>query len=286
MAEDVFGYDGEAYTREKLIPGDTPTGISDDIRLIPKDYYRVTGVNLLTNGTMEAGDPVDDWTDTAKATNASNTSNRTNSAGTKAMEITLDGDGAGHGSYQNATTVAESFYRLRFYYKNTAADFAQINIVDDPDGTPADIIADTDMANSTAYSSAQDYFFQAISTTTRIYLNGKNNSDVVYFDDVSVCEVDIIACSASGVSIAFSDYANRRRGNSARSALVIPENNTCRIAFNGESPTNSTDAEPNGGIEVAAGQSYLVAGTQNVKNFKVVDAVSGSASEVEVVCSF
>lgn len=56
-------YHGEPKTREKIIPGDTPTGISDAIRTIPvasveggkqAKFYNVIGADLLTNGNMEA----------------------------------------------------------------------------------------------------------------------------------------------------------------------------------------------------------------------------------------
>lgn len=59
----TMAYEGEAKTREKLVPGNTPTGVSDDIRTIPvasvggadkyAKYYNVIGADLLTNGNME-----------------------------------------------------------------------------------------------------------------------------------------------------------------------------------------------------------------------------------------
>lgn len=59
----VISYEGEAKTREKLIPGDTPTGISADVLRIPEasvggstkyaKYYNIIGADLLTNGNME-----------------------------------------------------------------------------------------------------------------------------------------------------------------------------------------------------------------------------------------
>ena len=230
---------------------------------------------------------VDDWTDTAKATNAANTSNRTNSAGTGAIQITMDGDGAGHGSYQDITTVALKYYRLRFYYKNGAADFAQIKVTDDRTGTEADIIAATDMADSTSYSSAQDFFFQAVTTLTTIYLNGKNNSDVVYFDDVSVMEVDITGCNSAGTVITGYNRAHdRRKGNRAVGALIVCEDNACRVCINGDVPTHEASSEPQIGFEMPAASSLYIRGDAALRNFKVVDATSGSASKIEVVGFF
>ena len=59
-----ISYEGEAKTREKLIPGNTPTGISTDVLRIPvagvggpdkhAKYYNVIGPDLLTNGNMES----------------------------------------------------------------------------------------------------------------------------------------------------------------------------------------------------------------------------------------
>lgn len=230
---------------------------------------------------------VDDWTDTAKATNAANTSNRTNSAGTGAIQITMDGDGAGHGSYQDITTVALKYYRLRFYYKNGATDFAQIQVYDNDNS--AAIIDDTDMADSTSYSSAQDYFFQSPSgcTSVRIYLNGKNHSDVVYFDDVSVMEVDITGCNAAGTVITGYNRAHdRRKGNTAIGALIICEDNTCRVCINGDVPTHEASSEPQCGFEMPAASSLYIRGDAALRNFRVVDGTSGSASKIEVVGFF
>lgn len=230
---------------------------------------------------------VDNWTDTAKATNAGDTSNRTNSSGTEAIKITMDGDGAGHGSYQDITTVALKFYRLRFYYKNGAGDFAQINVYDNDNS--ADIIVATDMANSTSYSSAQDYFFQSPTgcTSVRIYLNGKNNADVVYFDDVSVMEVDITGVNAAGTVITgYNRKHDRRKGCTAIGALIVCEDNTARACINGDVPTQEASCEPQHGIELPAASSLYIRGEAALRNFKIVDAVSGSASKIEVIGFF
>ena len=60
----VISYEGEPKTREKLIPGNTPTGISDAVRTIPvagvggpdkhAEYYNMIAADLVTNGNMEA----------------------------------------------------------------------------------------------------------------------------------------------------------------------------------------------------------------------------------------
>ena len=282
----VFSYDGDSLTHERLLPGNTATGISAGIRVIPRKHYLVKGQNLVTYGNMEAGNPVTGWTDTAKAVNASNTSNRTGSAGTKAIAITLAADGAGHGSYHDITTVAGKYYRLRFYYKNGTGDFCQIQVVNDRAGTPADIIADTDLADSTSYSTAQDYFFTALGTSTTIYLNGKNHSDVVYFDDVSIMEVDVTAATAAGEATAWDKIHDGREGAHAIAALVSVESNSMRFLTNGEVPTGSAEPEPNHGHEVDSGQSYVVLGVNAVRNFKCIDSTSGSASEVNITCFF
>lgn len=58
---EIFAFEGESKTREKIIPGNTPTGISAAIRLIPDaglqkqaKLYNVIAADLLTNGSMEA----------------------------------------------------------------------------------------------------------------------------------------------------------------------------------------------------------------------------------------
>lgn len=285
----VFAYDGEPFTHERLIPGSTPTGITAGVRTIDKYYYRTLGADLLTNGNMETGDPPSSWTASGTATLASDATTRTNSAGAAAIKLTA-GAAADYG-YQDVTTVAGNRYRLRFYYKNTAGDLAQVRVTTDPSGTEAnetlyDIYGNVKstlgvvaLTSSTSFSSAQDLFFTATGTTTRIYLRGKTNTDIVWFDDVSVMQVSAWAGTRDG-------YVGHRKGAVAVAAIISCEDNACRFCIDGSVPTQSTSSEPEEGIYLAPGSSYVISGTEAVKNFYCVDAVASSAANVQVTCFF
>lgn len=285
----VFAYDGEPLTHERIVPGSTPTGITAGVRTIDKYYYRTLGADLLTNGNMETGDPPSSWTASGTATIASDATTRTGSAGAAAIKLTAGA--ATDYCYQDVTTVAGNVYRLRFYYKNTAGDLAQVRVTTSPSGTEAnetlyDIYGNTmstagvvGLSSSTSFSSAQDLFFTATGTETRIYLRAKTNTDIVWFDDVSVMQVSAWAGTRTG-------YNGRRLGATAVAALVACEDYACRFCIDGSVPTQSTSSEPEEGIYLASGSSYVISGTEAVKNFKCVDAVASSAANVQVVCFF
>jgi len=286
----VFDYSGLPLLREKIIPGNTPTGIASTTYRMPIkecDFYRTTGDDLLTYGSMEDANPPGYWT-AGSATLAQHTSNRTNSTGTKAMSVTATGSN-GHG-YQDVTTVAGYRYRLRFYYKTTAGDTAQYRITNDRTGSEADIVAYTDLAASTsAYSSAVDVIFTALSTLSTIYLASKANTDVSYFDDVSVYRITDYGAGQGGDATVTSVMPNEiksKLGNYAKTALIMAETNSIKFTVDGSAPSNSTDAEPNNGFLLTAGSNYWLRSWYEVQNFRCLDAVAGTAGKVEVVCYF
>lgn len=289
MASQVSVFDGDALTHETIIPGNTPTGIGSGVYAISRLFYNTSGSDLLTNGSMASGDPPSSWTASGTATAASETANRTNSGGTTCLKLTAGA--ATDYVYQDITTVAGTRYRLRFYYKNTAGDLAQVRVTTDPSGTEAnETLYDShgnqksssgvvDLESSTSFSAAQDLFFTATGTTTRIYLRAKANTDVVYFDDVSVMAVSAAAGTRDG-------YKGKYEDAYARAAMISCESYAARFTLNGDSPTHSTAPEPNVGIQLNPGYTYVITGINNIKNFRVVDDVSGSACKVRVVCFF
>lgn len=286
----VFDYSGLPLRREKLIPGNTPTGISSSVYRMPSnpaDFYRTTGDDLLTYGNFAAGDPPTGWT-SGSATLASEAQNRTNSGGTTSMKVTASGAN-GHG-YHDIVTVAGYRYRLRFYYKTTAGDIAQYRITDDRTGTEADIVAYTDLAASaSAFSSAVDVFFTAVSVETTIYFASKANADVSYFDDASVYRVTGYGAgqgSDATVASVMPTEIYGKLGASAKTALIMAETNSIRFTIDGSSPSNSTDPEPNNGFLLTAGSNYWLRSWYEIQNFSCLDAVSGTAGKVEVVCYF
>ena len=91
---------------------------------------------------------------------------------------------------QIITVIPGKNYRYTFYYKNTAGDVARWRIYDISNG--ADIVAYTDLPDSIAWSSAQVYTFEAPAgcNSIAIYLVAKTNTDIVYFDEVTLYELD------------------------------------------------------------------------------------------------
>lgn len=285
----IYDYSGLPLTREKLIPGNTPTAISDDVKRIThleRDFYRVMAADLVTNGGMETNDPPDNWT-AGDATLASETANRTNSAGTKSIKISAtDANGR---AYQDCTTVANARYRLRFYYKTTAGDITQYRITNDRAGTEADIVAYTDLAASTAAFTKKDVFFTAVGTATTIYLASKANTDISFFDDVSLYRITDYGFrqgDSASMTSAMDPDVKRSLGKHCIGALVMAEDNSARYTLDASSPSHSASSEPDMGFLLTPTANYWLRSAAEVTGFRVVDAVSGSACKVEVVCYF
>ena len=133
--------------------------------------------------------------------------------------------------------------------------------------------------SSTSYTSAQDLFFTATGVLTTIYLRGKTNTDIVYFDDVSVYATDAWAGTIAG-------YTGRYLGKSAKAALIVVETNAMRLSLSGDSPSHSTSPEPAMGLYMAAQTNTTIVGAKAVADFTLADAVSGTAGAAEVFCYF
>lgn len=274
-----------ALTRERLTPGDTPVGISDSTRIIGKTLGTPNSSDLLAGvGIMEAvADPPTGWTAAAGTTAVRDAV--TFHRGASAVKITAGAAGA-H-CYADITTVAGRMYRLRAWYQTTAGDFAGLGVINDPAGTPVDVrlmegygkyqhTAGTLVlpASDSAFS-MKDVYFVALGTTTRIKLIAVNIGDIVWFDSVDVYRM-----------LNDSIYPGRFQGRHARFMRVNVYDNSATISVSGETPTQSTAAEPYKGIIVAANDHLDVDGEDAIKNFLVVDTVSSSASNIEVTCYF
>jgi hypothetical protein len=70
----------------------------------------------------------------------------------------------------------------------------------------------------------------------------------------------------------------------ATGALVTCEDETANIAFDGTAVTAA--AGTNYGHAFAAGESYVLRGINNVKNFRCIDRVASSASTIKVTPFF
>lgn len=78
------------------------------------------GSELLTNGNMESGDPVDNWTSINLSTGASVADERTGGAGSKSMEVTA---GSAFGSMRQQVTAAKgAWLKTGFWYKKGSSN--------------------------------------------------------------------------------------------------------------------------------------------------------------------
>lgn len=73
-------------------------------------------------------------------------------------------------------------------------------------------------------------------------------------------------------------------GLQAQVALMTVEDNSINFAENGTNPT--AEAETDVGHTMTDGQSRLIRGISNLRNFRCIDRVSGSASKVKITVYF
>lgn len=99
--------------------------------------------------------------------------------------------------------------------------------------------------------------------------------------------VESIAPGDTATGISASNYATANIHGVeklATGALLTCEDQTVNITFDGTAPTAA--AGTNVGHAFAAGESYVIRGIHNVKNFKCIDRVSGSTGTVKVTVFF
>ncbi len=93
--------------------------------------------------------------------------------------------------------------------------------------------------------------------------------------------------TATGIATAkIQPTSGKFNGLTAKSALITVEDNSIRLCYDGTTPTNSNGTSADTGHLVTAGQSYLVEGDNSVKNFKCIDAVSGSTAVIKATTNF
>lgn len=105
------------------------------------------------------------------------------------------------GGRQDISVVAGRIYKLSFYYKVTAPDVAQWLIYDLSNA--AYIVPYTDLADTAgAWSSVQTHTFEAPAgcSSIRVGLWAKNNTDIVYLDEITLYELNewINLCDLGG----------------------------------------------------------------------------------------
>lgn len=154
--------------------------------LAPKEIAQMAlGVPVpkpLITGDNSSINSIGDWAAT-RATIAVDTG-----TGNPASSMKVTATSAyGYGSLSLTSIVGHNM-RLTFDYKNTVGDVAQYQVYD---GT-ADIIARTDLADTQSFIDPGNIDFVATTTEARIILIAKNNTDIVWFDNVYLTDLDTL----------------------------------------------------------------------------------------------
>jgi hypothetical protein len=192
-------------------------GLSDKLRLVSpgsaeyeslRIFAKITEGNHVVNGEFDdwaAGD-ADNWTDSANAVSDKETVDPYGSSGSS-MKLTASGAGVQYTQSDNITVEADKDYWLKLRYKNTASDVAQYLVYDVSNA--GDIIAVTDLADSTAWSDEQTAKFTTPVGCTSIYIRigAKTDGDIVWFDNIYLYTV--LAADCVIADPIFNNYAVR-----------------------------------------------------------------------------
>ncbi len=146
----------------------------------------LTGSELITDGAFAlwTTDDLDHWTE-SNCDAAEDVSGETGSA----AKLTLSADG-GY-IYQDITVTAGNWYKLDFFYKNTALDVATFGVYDNTNSgwiTPDTVIQLNDNTTFTNH----DYLFKAPvgCISVRVIFGAVSNGDIVWFDTASCKQID------------------------------------------------------------------------------------------------
>jgi len=146
----------------------------------------------LTDGGFAnwTSDDLDDWTESAATIDAAEETSSVISG--SAAKLTATG-GTNVYIYENLSLTAGRLYKMQYYYKNTASDVAQIAVYDVTNS--ANIIARTDLTDSTTWTAVQTSYFIVPTGCTSVSIRPgvKGDGDIVYFDSMSVKQVSTVA---------------------------------------------------------------------------------------------
>ena len=164
-----------------------------------------TGANLVTDGAF------DDWTldelDSWFESNCDAAEDVGGQAGSCAQVTASNSNG---GIIQAVAVTAEKWYIIRGYYKNTAGDTAQFGVWDADNLAWLSPNTFRDIAQATAWT-AFSYLFYAPAgcTTVWIYLSAKDTGDIVFFDTVSVFQIDEVnSATWNSVGVATNSWTD------------------------------------------------------------------------------
>ena len=155
-------------------------------------------LNLITNGGVEGGaDPPAGWTQETNATVVSDTSPH---SGVNCMKVTAGA--ANVGGKQNVTLVSGKYYTVSGWAKVTAGDSATI-IMDK--GDTATVTVGTITATSWTKIAIT---FLSTGAAGVIYCRAVANTDIVWFDDCNIIQLDQVVPSTATPSTAANSFTS------------------------------------------------------------------------------
>ena len=254
---------GDYFIREILAPANVPTGITAGLLKLVADTQ-----DLRVRHDDMAGDSTADWTDTGASTALA--------FDTDHYEVTTSA--ANQNSWLKTASAmpiqlkAGRIYKIVMTIKNGTASAKNIQAYFN-DGT-----AQYSASNATTASSVEhtDSFVAAADTDAGIV--GFRVVDDLSGSNLEISEFEVY------------EVVNTKfyKGREARAAFITIDSgsNAANFTLDGSTPSSLAQPGGNGGHQLAAGDSLLLKGHANVKKFKCVDAVSGSAAIVKVSLAY
>jgi len=194
------------------------TGIVEEGGVLKENLLTNSGFDVWSNSTLvNVGDDL-----VVNGAFGSNVTGWVGSSGnvahdTDKMKVTATAP-YGYGRTTAAITVVPGkLYRLKYKYQNTASEIASVSVYNiQSTGNYANNSYSSlaDLPDSTSMSAEQTWIFEAEAGNTTIYLgfHAKNNTDICWFDDISLYEV---TPGCVGVSDSFDGW-QRRGGTSTK----------------------------------------------------------------------
>ena len=186
--------------------------------------------SLVSDGGME-GTLTDNWTQEASATMASDTAEH---SGAQEMKITAAADNVG--ASQTLTLLSGKHYMVSGWLRATSGDTASIWI-DAGSGTALKKASET----GTSYA-RHSFDILTTGTTVIIYLRADTNTDIVWFDDIAIEQLDKVAASVSTATVVASSFETGAYSDSD-GALVINGTDTLSYPIDPVDDPDSVDAD-------------------------------------------
>lgn len=164
-------------TLSKIIPIDVTLSTTDTAQdLITLESNTPPTMNLVTNPSMETGDPPTNWTSVSSTLSQVTTTPRT---GTKSMQVVTSNSVANEGAYFSVTGLPRGWYACSAYFRRTGGGTAQVRASSDDGVTFSDGNVVT-MANNWNNRSSVLHHVTTPNATLRLYVVTDTQQNITY----------------------------------------------------------------------------------------------------------